>query len=76
MDENEKMRARSGRVVSRDRLTSVIYELIRDHVPPSTLEKIVRDLDMAGVDGETLFTNGWLASYAEDMARRIRGEES
>lgn len=73
--ENKEMRARSGHFVSSDRLTSVLYELIRDHVPPSTVEKIVRELDMAGPDGDTIYTNGWLASYAEDLARRIRGEE-
>lgn len=70
---NRGLRERSGEVSGIDVLQGVLYDLLRDHIQPSTLEKIVRDNSrMHG--NVALYTNGWLASYAEDLAKRIRGE--
>lgn len=74
-DENRKQRELSGHVKSCDVLQAVIYDLLRDHVPPSTMEAIVRDnARFHREPGPFIYTNGWLASYAQDLARRIRGE--
>ncbi len=67
-EENTKMRKRSGNIESSDPLVSFLYELMRDHLPPGKVESIVRD----SLHPETKFTNGWLASYAEDVATRLR----
>lgn len=70
---NTALRERSGNVVNDDRLTSFLYELMRDHVPPGEVEKLVRDLELDDSHGNTssLFSNGWLACYAEDLAKRL-----
>lgn len=72
-EENKTMRKRSGEKDSDDLLVGILYDLVRDHVQPSVMEKVIRD--NVSIRGETQqFTNGWLASYAEDLANRIRGE--
>lgn len=48
------------------RLVAFLYDLLRDHVTPGVVEKIAQD-----ATAETLFTNGWLARYAEDLATRL-----
>src|SRR5688572_22012508 len=43
---NEALRERSGKVdVHDDRLTSFLYDLVRDHLPPGTVERLVREAD-------------------------------
>jgi hypothetical protein len=58
---------RSGKFTSRNPLVSFLYELMRDHVPPGVVEGILDDRGAI----ETTFTNGWLARYAQDVARRL-----
>lgn len=58
----------SGRVVVKSRVVALLYTLMRDHLPPGTLEKIVRDAD---ADIAVSYTNGWLAEYAVNLARRL-----
>lgn len=65
----EAMRERSGMVSSDDSLVSLLYELMRDYVPPGTIEGIMASCK---TDTETVFTNGWLANYAKDLANRLR----
>lgn len=67
--ETEAMRERSGRVMLTDKLVSFLYELMRDHLPPGEVERLVRNSQEAG---DTLYTNGWLAKYAEDLANRLK----
>lgn len=66
-----RMRLASGSVSSEDRLVAVLYMLLRDHVRPSDLEAVV---DGMGDNHTFSFSNGWIASYAQDLAARIRGE--
>lgn len=63
-----QLRHRSGEVNGNDRLTAILYDLLRDHVPPSTLEQLVIDL---GDHTSFQYTNGYLANYAADLASRI-----
>lgn len=48
-------------------LVSFLYDLMRDHLPAGTVERLVRE----AVPGTTTYTNGWLANYASDLAQRL-----
>jgi len=63
------LRQRSGTVNSEDPLVSFLYELMRDHVTPGDIEKVLQHSEDKG---ETQYTNGWLAEYAKDIANRLR----
>lgn len=65
--ENQRMRERSGSV-NCNRLESLIYVLLRDHLPAGKLEQIITDQRDAS---EFLMTNGWLADYSKDIAARL-----
>lgn len=71
-EEIEAFHKRSGCVTSSDPLVSFLYLLMRDHVTPGYLEELVRS---SKPDEESQYTNGWLATYAIDMARRLREEK-
>lgn len=66
----ERMREASGEVRSEDPLVSFLYQLCRDHLPVGAVESIVDDVQNEGGD-EVLYTNGWLAAYAQDVANRL-----
>lgn len=59
----------SGCVRSSDPLVSFLYQLMRDHVNPGLLEKILREC--LEEQQEITFSNGWLAQYAESIAARL-----
>ncbi len=69
MNEIDKMRERSGFVTIDCKLTSFLYTLIRDYVQPGDIENIMLNHIS---DEPTLYTNGWLAKYAEDIANRLK----
>lgn len=64
---------RSGKVVTDSLLVSFFYDLLRDHVLPGVLEKIVTSIEYVSDKGqiEHTLSNGWLALYAEDVAARL-----
>lgn len=64
---NIEMLERSGKIKITNKLVSFIYELMRDHITPGVLESIVQN----SLDSEVYYTNGWLALYAEDIAKRL-----
>jgi hypothetical protein len=64
---NSELRLRSGEVDIDSKLVSFLYTLMRDHLPPGQVEAIVRDSTVPDV----AYTNGWLAKYAEDLAKRL-----
>jgi len=66
----DELREASGKVIYTDPLTSFFYELIRDELPAGTVEKIVRNVAAEG-NKEIVFTNGWLAQYAHNLAELI-----
>lgn len=68
-EENDRLRAESGQIQSDDPLVSFLYELMRDHVVPGEVERLVQSSPKT----DTVFTNGWLALYAKDLAARLRG---
>lgn len=69
-DETKALRERSGAVRINSKLVSFLYELIRDHLPAGEVERLVRESQEPNV----LYTNGWLAKYAEDLANRLKDQ--
>lgn len=70
IDHNAAMRERSGNVNIHSKLVSFLYTLLRDRVSPADVEKMVRDSQEPDVH----YTNGWLALYAQDVAKRLETE--
>ena len=62
------LRERSGSVRSDDPLVSFLYQLMRDHVAVGVVEGLMGDAEKQ----PSVFTNGWLANYAKDLAERLR----
>ena len=67
----KQMRVASGNRSSMDPFVSVFYQLLRDHIPVGTLERVVQEV--ADEPGTVIYTNGWLAQYATYCAERLRG---
>jgi len=67
-EETAALYKRSGSVQINSKLVSLLYSLLRDYVQPGDMEKLVRECS----DGDVLYTNGWLAKYAEDLANRLK----
>ena len=74
------IRERSGFVDSNDKLVVFIYLLGRDYLSLGQIEKIMRDItkhnfmiDFSLSPNKTyMFSNGWLAEYAKDVAERLK----
>lgn len=62
-----RMRNASGAIDDARPLVSFLYLLLRDHLHLGDVEEIV---DRA-TKGAGMFTNGWLAQYAQDIANRL-----
>lgn len=58
----------SGKFTSNDKVLAFLYELMRDHLPPGTVEQIVGSAQSQ----PTTYTNGWLAEYAGFLTDRLR----
>ena len=63
-----ELREASGNVNYSDSLTSFLYILMRDYMPAGKVEELVLNTTMAE---ECLYTNGWLAQYANNLADKI-----
>ncbi len=70
---NDDLRTRSGTITSYSKLVSFLYELLRDHVTPSIVEEICRN---SCREGKTIYSNGYLAKYAEDIANRLKDSDA
>lgn len=57
----------SGKVHIRGKLTGFLYELMRDHVTPGTVQHILMD----SYDPDVHYTNGFLANYAHFVAKQL-----
>jgi hypothetical protein len=57
---------------SDDSLVAFLYIVLRDYLQPGAVEDILlRHIE--NHRGETVYSNGWLARYAQSIANRIRG---
>lgn len=70
----EQLREVSGTVTYTDPLTSLFYSLLRDHLPAGVVEKLVNEV--LEEPDEIVFTNGWLAKYANNLADQMRGAKT
>ena len=77
MNENVRMRVASGEIDDDRRVVAFLYLLMRDHLTPGVVETIIDEVTtnrMARFSvegGHILFTNGWLARHAQDVADRL-----
>lgn len=67
---NEETRRASGSVNSEDPLVLFFYLLLRDHMLAGKVEELVMEVERASLPA--VFTNGGLATYAHDLAARVR----
>lgn len=67
--EIEEQRARSGTITINSKLVSFLYELMRDELVPGKVEQLVQNSQSSD---DAVYTNGWLAKYAEDLANRLK----
>ena len=70
-DEIKSLRLRSGHVQIDSKLVSFLYELMRDHLPAGVVEHLVQE---ASQESKVVYTNGWLAQYAQDLANRLKDQ--
>lgn len=57
-----------------DRLTSFLYLLMRDHLPPGVVTEVVIDAHVG--EGPTTLSNGYLALYAEHLAYKLKSDDT
>ena len=57
-------------IIEKDKLTSFLYDLLRDHLPAGVVEKLVQNA--LAENGSVEYTNGYLAQYAQNLANRLR----
>ena len=62
---------RSGKFSSNDRLTNFLHALMRDHLTPGKVEKIMQRERVESLE-MIQYSNGWLAQYAADLAKRLQ----
>jgi hypothetical protein len=68
-----RMHERSGVVRSADPLVAFLYVVLRDHIQPGTIENIMLN-HVEYTTGQSVYSNGWLAAYAQDLASRLRSK--
>ena len=64
---NEELKNASGSKNYNSKLTSFLYELMRDHIPPG----IIQEVALNSQDPDVTFSNGWLAEYANYLAENL-----
>lgn len=77
-DKNQGLSVRSGGVQLHGKLTDFLYTLMRDHLPTGTVEELVRTVEAEGEPHSSApiaYSNGWLAHYAHDLAKRLLAAE-
>lgn len=66
--EQEALFNASGRVELDGKLECFLYLLMRDHLYPGQLAEVMKKIG----DETCSYTNGWLAKYAEYLAKELR----
>lgn len=67
---NKKMREITGNVKSNKKLVTFLYLLMRDELVCGKVERVIFEIEKCNKK-EQLFTNGWLARYADNLASRL-----
>ena len=58
----------SGSIEINSKLVSFLYELLRDHLPASTVQQILSNSQIP----EVTYSNGFLAQYAQYVANNLK----
>jgi len=69
------LRNDSGNVKVQNKLVSFLYQLLRDELPAADVEKIMTEVDKEN-NQEIIYSNGYLAEYAMNIANRLVGDSS
>jgi hypothetical protein len=75
---NRRMRRESGYFDHSSKLVSFLYLLLRDEITPGHLEEILKKMsnpETEQLEGASMYTNGWIAKYAENIALRLLESE-
>jgi len=67
---HDNMRLASGKFTSRNKLIVFLYLLGRDRLPLGLIEGIMEQVEGMSSE-EVVYTNGWLAQWAEYTADRL-----
>lgn len=70
--DSARLREASGAVEDDRPLVAFLYLLMRGHLPAGVIATL---LDEATRPTSVVFTNGWLARYAQDCADRLHYDE-
>ncbi len=68
--QNVTLRQASGAINNNRQIVAFLYILMRDHLTPGVIESLVTQSNNTP-GNDFIFTNGWLAQYAENIANRI-----
>lgn len=69
--QNSALRSRSGDVMVESKLVGFLYDLMRDYIPPGIIEELIQKSEDICQSNQCLYSNGWLARYAVDIAKRL-----
>jgi len=72
IEKQDKLCNISGSVVLDNRLAAFLYTLMRDRLPAGAVADLVYE---CCEHSEWLFTNGWLARYAQHLAEMLQATE-
>lgn len=67
----DDLREASGAVDGTDLVQAVFYDLMRDHLPAGTLQKLVDDTVKYADKRPFQYTNGYLAQHAAFLADKL-----
>ena len=67
----DRLRDDSGHVADDNSVVTFLYLLARDHLPMGEVEKIMGQVLVAEERGVAIYTNGWLALWAQNAAGRL-----
>lgn len=62
-----RLREGSGNVTNNSKLVCFLYMLMRDEVPVGVIERLLLEVSSNTI----MYTNGYLANYAENIAIRL-----
>lgn len=72
MDLRADLRTASGNFNKNSALVSFLYELMRDHVTPGVVQKLMAE---AVENTDCQYSNGFLAQYADYLAKKLTQEQ-
>ena len=69
---NKEMRNESGNITSTNKLTCLLYMLMRDEITFGALEEFVNEIE--DWHEEFVFSNGWIVNYAKNLTKRLNND--